>query len=132
MSHGTPPNNSGIYAERSQGVLMHVSLIFRLTGVAGLFVGAACSNLVPMAADHGPVPLDSARAVAIAQRNVCGAPTTDSTCVVRGYEQTGGRFVIVLDRRPPAGNDRVAVTLRDNGMRVSVEPIPASSGGPNR
>jgi|SRR6266487_4424339 len=102
-------------------------------GVTALMAGAgACSNVIPMAADHGPLPLDSARAVAIARRSVCGAGAADSTCAVRGYERAGGRFTIVLDRRPPAGNDRVAVTLRDNGMRVNVEPIAAASAGPNR
>src|SRR6267378_7874530 len=87
-------------------------------GVLGI-VSGGCSNIVPMAPDHGPVPLDSARAVAIARRNVCGVPgsATDSACVVRSYERTGGRYVIVVDRHPPAGQDRLAVTLRDNGMR---------------
>jgi len=95
------------------------------TLLIGGFVSAGCSNIIPMAADHGPIPLDSARAVAIARRNVCGAPTsgTDSSCVLQGYEHTAGRYVVILERRPPAGNDRVAVTLRDNGMRVEVAQL---------
>lgn len=90
-----------------------------------LVASGGCSNIIPIAADHGPVPLDSARAVAIARRNVCGAPgsATDAACVVRSYERTGGRYVIVVDRHPPAGSDRLAVTLRDNGMRAEVTPL---------
>ncbi len=95
--------------------------------IAGL-AGAGCSNLIPMAADHGPIPLDSARAVAIAQRNVCGPPAAvaEGTCILRGYQRSADRFVIILDRRPPAGNDRVAVTLRDHGMRVEVAEVPGA------
>jgi hypothetical protein len=92
----------------------------------------ACSNVIPMAADHGPIPLDSTRAVAVARRNVCGSVAADSTCPVYSYEHAGSRFLVVLDRRPPAGNDRVAVTLRDNGMRVNVEPVATAPGNPNR
>jgi len=102
-------------------------------GVLGI-VSGGCSNIVPMAADHGPVPLDSARAVAIARRSVCGAPNnaTETTCVLQGYQRTDGRFVVVLERRPPAGNDRVAVTLRDNGMRVEVAQLTGDGARPNR
>ena len=101
---------------------MNRSLFIPFGISACVVAAAACSNVIPMAADHGPIPLDSARAVAIARRNVCGA-ATDSTCPVYSYERTQDRFVVVLDRRPPAGDDRVAVTLRDNGMRINVEPV---------
>jgi len=55
---------------------------------------------------------------------MCVAPTsaTDSSCVLRGYERSAGRYVVILERRPP-GERRVAVTLRDNGMRVEVAQL---------
>ena len=69
------------------------------------------------------LPLDSARAVAIALQNLCGAPSIlrDTTCLVRSYEHTGGRHLVVLDRRPPAGNDRVAVRLSGAVGNVDLE-----------
>ncbi len=82
-----------------------------------------------MAPDGGSVPLDRTRAIAIAQRNVCGPPGSDtaSDCTVRGYERAGFVHHVVIDRGPKAAGgstgDRVRVTLRDNGMSVNVEPI---------
>lgn len=98
-----------------------------------LAVGAGTACLVRVAADGGPLPLDSARAVAIAQRNLCGQPSSvkDTTCLVRGYQRRGSDFVVLLDRRPPAGNDRVAVRLSGNGMRVDVTPIVSKAASPN-
>ena len=92
-------------------------------GVVWLIGG--CVPFVSRTADGGPLPLDSARAVAIAQRNVCGRPSAvrDTTCVVRGYEHTGRSYLVILDRRPPAGNDRVAVRLNRTGTDVNVEQI---------
>ena len=110
---------------------MNIPPLTQFSVIAVVISAAACSNVIPMAADHGPIPLDSTRAVAIARRNVCGADATETTCPVYSYERAGGRFVVVLDRRPPAGDDRVAVTLRDNGMRVNVEPVPVATGVPN-
>ena len=89
---------------------------------------------MPVAGAGGPIPLDSARAVAVAQRNVCGKPLppSDTTCVVRGYHRSGGRYEVVLDRRPPAGNDRVLVTLLSNGTRIEVAPVDSTTGKPMR
>jgi hypothetical protein len=90
-----------------------------------------CGSLRSVAESTGLIPLDSARAVAVAQHNVCGDVSPgDPSCVLRGYRRTGGRFEILLDRRPPAGNDRVLVTLRDNGSRVDVTPVDTASARP--
>ena len=84
---------------------------------------ASCASLSSAAGSVGLIPLDSAGAVAVAQRNVCGQamPKGDTTCVVRGYQHAKGEYIVTLDRRPPAGNDRVVVRLLGNGSRVLVE-----------
>lgn len=94
------------------------SLLFAATALA------ACSTNV-RAADGGAVPLDSARAVAIARRAACGAPgsATDAACTLRGYSVADGKPVVTIDRRPPAGNDRVAITLANGGNRVSMTQV---------
>jgi hypothetical protein len=94
-----------------------------LTALAPIL--GSCRGLIPAAGAGGPIPLDSARAVAVAQRNVCGQPMphTDTTCVVRDYRRAGGQYIVTLDRRPPAGNDRLVVTLLDNGTRVLVAQV---------
>ena len=76
----------------------------------------ACASLRPMG---GP------DAVAIARRNVCGAPGTvpDSACVARSTMPIRGGYRVVVDRRPPAGNDRVAVDVRRGGDAIEVTPI---------
>jgi hypothetical protein len=92
--------------------------------IACTVIAVGCGSLRSAAESTGLVPLDSARAVAVAQHNVCGDVSPgDPTCVLRGYRCSGGRFEILLDRRPPAGNDRVLVTLSDNGSRVDVTPV---------
>jgi len=91
----------------------------------------ACGSLRAAAESTGLVPLDSARAVVVAQHNVCGDVSPgDCSCVLRGYRRSGGRFEILLDRRPPAGNDRVLVTLRDNGSRIDVTPVDTATARP--
>jgi hypothetical protein len=90
-----------------------------------------CGSLRSAAEGIGLIPLDSARAVAVAQHNVCGDVSPgDPTCVLRGYRRSGGRFEILLDRRPPAGNDRVLVTLSNNGSRIDVTPVDTASARP--
>src|SRR2546430_257803 len=82
--------------------------------VAAATIVAACETPLLVAPEReadGRLPLDSAHAVAIALRNLCGVPAVDTTCMVRSYEYTTGHHVDVLDRRPPAGNDRVAVQV---------------------
>jgi hypothetical protein len=64
-------------------------------------------------------------AIAIARRNVCGAPGTvpESACVARSATAISGGYRVIVDRRPPAGNDRVAVDVRRGGDGIEVTPI---------
>jgi protein TonB len=77
--------------------------------------------------------LDSAQAVGKARRNLCGRPSAlrDQTCLVLNYRQSDGRHVVVLERRPPAGNDRVVVRLSGDTQNVDLEAkqiAPPASG----
>ena len=88
----------------------------------------ACGSLRSAAETSGLVALDSARAVAVAQHNVCGNVSPgDPSCAVRSYRRVGNRFEVVLDRRPPAGNDRVLVTVRGNGSQIDVTQVDTTS-----
>ena len=110
------------------------SITYAFMPAAGLFailtVATGCAGV--RSAFSGLAPLDSARAVAIAQRNLCGSemPASDTTCVVREYRRDGGRHIVTLDRRPPAGNDRVIVTLRDNGSQIEVAEADSAAHKP--
>jgi hypothetical protein len=75
------------------------------------------------------VSLTRERATALALRGVCGGPAAvaDSTCVVRGAERVRGGYRVTVDRRPPAGRDRVAVRVRRGG---SIEVTPVDTAGP--
>ncbi|WP_025414837.1 hypothetical protein [Gemmatirosa kalamazoonensis] len=74
------------------------------------------------------------RAVGVALRGVCGpaSASRDSSCAVRGTERVRGGYRVLIDRRPPAGNDRLAVVVRGRG--VDVTPVdstrPAPGGRP--
>lgn len=94
----------------------------------GLGAVAACGGMIPVAGAGGPVPMDSTRAVAVAERNVCGRAMgpNDTTCVVTGYDYHDGRWVVRLDRHPPAGSDHLVVTLTENGENVEVRQVPDS------
>jgi hypothetical protein len=102
---------------------------------AALAAAAGCSSILPRAGDGGPLPLTDERAAAIARRNVCGEPggAADRSCVVRGVERTAHTWRVTIDRGPAASGgasgDRVRVTVRDNGMRVRVEPVAADASG---
>ena len=106
----------------------HVSSAMLLTLLTCVTAAMGCGGVRSVAESVGLVPLDSARAVAVAQHNVCGDVSPgDTTCVLRGYHRSGGRFEILLDRRPPAGNDRVLVTVRGNGSQIEVTPVETAS-----
>jgi hypothetical protein len=87
---------------------------------------SSCANVL---ATVGLTSLDSTEAVAIAQRNLCGGASGD-TCAVREYRRVGGRYIITLDRRPPAGNDRVIVTLRHHGTDIEAAQVDSVSRHP--
>jgi hypothetical protein len=102
----------------------HTLIPIPLIVISAAGFALACGSLRSAAETSGFVPLDSARAVAVAQHNVCGDVSPgDPTCAVRSYRRVGNRFEVVLDRRPPAGNDRVLVTVRGNGSTIDVTPI---------
>ena len=118
-----------------QSAAVEKQLTFAILAALLVCTSAAtgCGTLRSAAESAGLVPLDSARAVAVAQHNVCGdVGPGDTSCVLRGYSRSAGRFEILLDRRPPAGNDRVLVTLRDNGSRIEVTPVDTASARPQR
>lgn len=81
----------------------------------------ACASLTPE------------RATAAALRGVCGAPTAgaETGCTVRSTERVRGGYRVTVDRRPPAGQDRVAVHVRRGG-RIEVAPIDTAGPAPRR
>lgn len=72
-------------------------------------------------------PLTSMRASAIARQRVCGSPgsTTDAACAVESTTAVKGGYRVVVMRQPPAGNDRIAVTVQRGGKQVLVTEIDA-------
>ena len=88
--------------------------------VATFSLVSGCATLHP-APERG--------AVETALHDVCGtsrAPA-DSSCVVRNVTRIGNGYRVVVDRRPPAGNDRLAVVVRPAGLlggaSVDVTPL---------
>ena len=72
-------------------------------------------------------------ALLYARNDVCGAGAADSLCVVRSVERTGRGYHIVIDRRPPVGQDRVAVDVHAGvfkGRRVEVTQIDTATRRP--
>jgi hypothetical protein len=67
------------------------------------------------------------RAVGVALRGVCGRPSPgrDTSCAVRGAERVRGGYRVRIDRRPPAGNGRLAVVVR--GQSIDVSPIDSAA-----
>jgi hypothetical protein len=106
------------------------SLLVGAVTAAGLFaVATMATSCATLGAAVGFSTLDSAEAVAIAQRNLCGGASAP-TCAVHDYRRVGGRYIVTLDRRPPAGNDRVVVTLRHNGTDIQAAPADSAAAQP--
>ena len=77
--------------------------------------------------------LSHREAVLYARSNVCGENAADSTCVVRSVERTDHGYVVVIDRRPPAGQDRLSVDVRGGmfaGPHVKVTPVDTATRRP--
>ena len=105
---------------------MRASITVSLAAGVGLGVLTGCGGIIPIAGAGGPVPMDSTKAVAVAERNVCGRAMTpsDTACVVKGYSYANGRYTVRLDRHPPAGDDHLIVVLTENGQHVEVNQQP--------
>jgi hypothetical protein len=72
-------------------------------------------------------------ALAYARNDVCGAGAADSLCVVRSVERTERGYHIVIDRRPPVGQDRVTVDVHAGvfkGRRVEVTQVDTAARRP--
>jgi hypothetical protein len=120
-------------AAQTVPAVKQVSIAMPVVLITCASAAIGCASLRSAAESIGLVPLDSARAVAVAQHNVCGDVSPgDTTCVLRGFRRSGGRFEVLLDRRPPAGNDRVLVTVRNNGSQIAVTPVDTASARPLR
>ena len=81
----------------------------------------ACAHLTP------------AGATAAARRNVCGPPGSagDAACETpAAAERVAGGYRVVVERRPPAGSDRVAVVVRRHGRRIDVTPLDSVAPAP--
>ena len=87
---------------------------------------AACGGVLRTV---GIAPLDSTRAVAVAEQNMCGhtVASADTSCVLIGVSRRDGQYVVTLDRNPPAGHDRLNVTITgENSVKVEQVPRPSS------
>jgi hypothetical protein len=77
--------------------------------------------------------LSQREAILYARSNVCGANAADSVCVVRSVAPTDHGYVVVIDRRPPAGQDRLSVEVR-GGMfadpHIRVTPMDTAARRP--
>jgi hypothetical protein len=97
--------------------------------LAATTVAVGCASL-----QHG----GQRSAVETALQNVCGSPhaPADSTCTVRAVTREAHGYRVVVDRRPPAGNDRVAVLVRPagwlGGSSVEVTPLDTAAAPPGR
>jgi hypothetical protein len=77
--------------------------------------------------------LSEREAVIYARNDVCGASAADSVCVVRSVERTDQGYRIVIDRRPPYGQDRLSIDVR-GGMfvdpHIKVTPVDTATRRP--
>jgi len=104
--------------------------------IAVLFGARPCALLVAVCAVAGCATvgvIGEKDAVAYARDNVCGVGAADSVCVVRSVERTQEGFRVVIDRRPPAGRDRLAVAVTGgllSKVRIEATPIDTTTRRP--
>ena len=104
--------------------------------IAVLLGARACALLVAFCALAGCATvgvIGQKDAVAYARDNVCGVGAADSVCVVRSVERTQEGFRVVIDRRPPAGRDRLAVAVSGgllSKVRIEATPIDTATRRP--
>ena len=77
--------------------------------------------------------LSEREAVLYARNDVCGVNAADSLCVVRSVVRTDYGYRVVIDRRPPAGQDRLSIDVR-GGMfvdpHIKVTPVDTATRRP--
>jgi hypothetical protein len=77
--------------------------------------------------------LSEREAVLYARNDVCGVNAADSVCVVRSVARTNYGYRVVIDRRPPAGQDRLSIDVR-GGMfvdpHIKVTPVDTATRRP--
>ena len=72
-------------------------------------------------------------AVRYAKSDVCGTNIADSVCVVRSVERADWGYRIVIDRRPPVGQDRLSVEVRGGTFidpQIKVTPVDTATRRP--
>ena len=72
-------------------------------------------------------------AVRYAKSDVCGTNIADSVCVVRSVERAEWGYRIVIDRRPPVGQDRLSVEVRGGTFidpQIKVTPVDTATRKP--
>jgi hypothetical protein len=106
----------------------------RTAGVSRRSLILAASLALPLGACATLHPISSERAVDVARRSVCGAPggAGDAACTVRSTSKIRGGYRVFVDRRPPAGNDHLAVEVRGGGGQIEVFPLDSASTAPRR
>ena len=110
--------------ERSSTVAVTRDGVTRVVLIATCMLATGCATLGGMRRDD---------AVSRAVRGVCGPRASDSTCTVRSVERIDRGYRVVVDRRPPAGRDRVAVEVRGRpfgGSSVDVTPVDSAAPRP--
>ncbi|MDP9350239.1 MAG: hypothetical protein M3P51_01655, partial [Chloroflexota bacterium] len=123
VSAGTPLSfivrRRRTFISKELGMAPRDFLPARLAGqvaVAGLALAAGCASLGRPSRQG---------AISSARTAVCGSRAADSLCVVRSVERVEDGYRVVLDRRPPAGADRLAVLVRGGwiGGHIDVTPV---------
>ena len=118
------PSDGPMTERRSHSITLTISDNLARAVVAASFMLVGCVTTGR---------LSQREAVLYARNDVCGANAADSICVVRSVERTDHGYRVVIDRRPPAGQDRLAVEVR-GGMfadpHVKVTPLDTAARRP--